>query len=89
MTVRPRFAIGDVDGTLAASQADNVAAMAEAVAAVGRHALSRAVVLAIVGLSRPMPPHSGVPDLPARLAAAGAGRIVADVAALAAAPDKI
>ncbi|MCV3273718.1 HAD-IA family hydrolase [Roseobacter sinensis] len=46
-----RLVIFDVDGTLVDSQADILAAMAEAFAAVGERAPARADVLGIVGLS--------------------------------------
>ncbi|MEM8656311.1 MAG: HAD-IA family hydrolase [Pseudomonadota bacterium] len=48
-----RLVIFDVDGTLVDSQADIVASMADAFAAVGRKAPSRQDILSIIGLSLP------------------------------------
>ncbi|WP_299734773.1 HAD-IA family hydrolase [uncultured Roseobacter sp.] len=51
MSAPLRLVIFDVDGTLVDSQADILAAMAQAFAAVGQPAPSRSAILGIVGLS--------------------------------------
>ncbi len=60
-----RLVIFDVDGTLVDSQADIVAAMAAAFAALGVPAPPRAAVLSIVGLSLPQAMAVLAPDLAA------------------------
>lgn len=57
-----RLVIFDVDGTLVDSQADILAAMSQAFAAVGRPVPTRAEVLGIVGLSLPQAMAALAPD---------------------------
>lgn len=62
MTERSRLVIFDVDGTLVDSQADILASMAAAFAAVGLEAPPRSTVLSIVGLSLPQAMLKLAPD---------------------------
>ncbi|MEX0311793.1 MAG: HAD-IA family hydrolase [Tateyamaria sp.] len=57
-----RLVVFDVDGTLVDSQADIVASMAAAFAAVGQDAPSRTEILSIVGLSLPLAMQALAPD---------------------------
>ncbi|MBV2359874.1 HAD-IA family hydrolase [Thalassococcus sp. CAU 1522] len=59
-----RLVVFDVDGTLVDSQADILAAMAEAFGAVDRAVPDRETVLGIVGLSLPQAIQMLAPDLP-------------------------
>lgn len=58
-----RLVVFDVDGTLVDSQADIVASMAEAFAAVGLEAPARHEILGIVGLSLPVAMEALVADV--------------------------
>lgn len=64
MSVAPRLAVFDVDGTLIDSQDHIVAAMADAFGALGHVPPSRQAVLSIIGLSLPVAVGRLAPQLP-------------------------